>query len=100
MTRPTQPHQKDPDATITALRIVRAQMATPDGETSSFDIRVTSAMNVIGALASLAVAGFRKSAELDGCMTEDKIRSWAMTRLDEIIEDVTLQALGSQDPGQ
>ena len=75
-------------------------MATPAGETSSFDIRVASAMNVVGALASLAVAGLRKSAELDGCVTEDEIRSWAMTRLDDMIEDVTLQALGSQDPGQ
>jgi hypothetical protein len=57
-------------------------------------------MNVVGALASLALAGFRKSAELDGCMTEDEIRGWAVTRLDEMIEDVTLQALASQDPGQ
>ena len=98
MTRPTQPQQKDPDATITALRIVRTQMATPDGEASSFDLPTQPALNLAEALAGLAVAAFRKCAELDGCVTDDEIRGWAMTRLDDLIEDVTLQALSSQNP--
>jgi hypothetical protein len=100
MTRPTQPHQKDPDATITALRIVRTQMAAPDGEPASFPLPPQPAADLVVALSSVAVAGFRRSAELDGCVTDDEIRSWAMTRLDDMIGDVTLQALSSQDPGQ
>ena len=48
----------------------------------------------------MAVNGLRRCAEPEGCLTDDEIRDWVMARLDDLIEDVTLQALGSQDPGQ
>jgi hypothetical protein len=100
MARLQRPHMKDPDATITGLRIVRTRMAIREGEVSSFDLPPQSAEKLVLALTDLAVSGFRRCAELEGCLTDDEIRDWVMARLDDLIEDVTLQALGSQDPGQ
>ena len=95
-----QPHQDDPDATITALRMVRLRLATPDGEASSFEFSGQSADDLLAALTNLAVAGFRRCAELEGCVTVDAIRDWGTARVDELIEDVTLQAVSDQDSGQ
>ena len=57
-----------------------------------------SAEKLALALTDVAVNRLRSCAELEGCLTDDDIRDWVMARLDDLIEDVTLQALGTRTP--